>query len=167
MRVTVGIKPRSASASATRSRNAAARASKTALPSVEMKLTYLLGRETGPPRRTNYNLLISNETDMGHFLFFMRRTLVRVMAALCVVQHRQLNFIGSSGPSMRRGATSRPWSAAPALSRRRLCWATRVRNKAVSSLTREDVLAYEAFLAAPMPAAILGDEGSAVGSTLG
>jgi integrase len=35
---------------------------------------------------------------------------------------------------------------------RLLLWATQVRGKAVSSLTREDVLAYEAFLAAPLPA---------------
>jgi len=41
---------------------------------------------------------------------------------------------------------------------RLLCWATRVRHKAVSSLTREDVLAYEAFLATPMPAAVLGTD---------
>jgi integrase len=34
---------------------------------------------------------------------------------------------------------------------RLLLWATQVRGKAVSSLTREDVLAYEAFLAAPLP----------------
>jgi integrase len=34
---------------------------------------------------------------------------------------------------------------------RMLVWATRVRNMAVSSLTREDVLAYEAFLAQPPP----------------
>ncbi len=34
---------------------------------------------------------------------------------------------------------------------RLLQWATQVRGKAVSSLTREDVLAYEAFLAAPLP----------------
>lgn len=34
---------------------------------------------------------------------------------------------------------------------RLLLWATRVRGKAVSSLTREDVLAYEAFLAQPLP----------------
>lgn len=33
---------------------------------------------------------------------------------------------------------------------RLLLWATQVRGKAVSSLTREDVLAYEAFLAAPL-----------------
>src|SRR5579862_7186512 len=32
---------------------------------------------------------------------------------------------------------------------RLVLWATRVRGKAVSSLTREDVLAYEAFLANP------------------
>jgi integrase len=47
---------------------------------------------------------------------------------------------------------------------RLLSWATGVRRKAVSSLTREDVLAYEAFLAepnsAPMvdPATLAGDE---------
>ena len=41
---------------------------------------------------------------------------------------------------------------------RLLGWATRLRRKAVSSLTREDVLAYEAFLAGPMPATALGDE---------
>ena len=35
---------------------------------------------------------------------------------------------------------------------RLLLWATQVRGKAVSSLTREDVLAYEAFLGAPLPA---------------
>jgi integrase len=35
---------------------------------------------------------------------------------------------------------------------RLLLWATQVRSKAVSSLTREDVLAYEAFLAHPPPA---------------
>lgn len=35
---------------------------------------------------------------------------------------------------------------------RLLAWATQVRGKAVSSLTREDVLAYEAFLANPPPA---------------
>lgn len=35
---------------------------------------------------------------------------------------------------------------------RLLLWATQVRGKAVSSLTREDVLAYEAFMAAPLPA---------------
>jgi len=34
---------------------------------------------------------------------------------------------------------------------RLLLWATQVRGNAVSSLTREDVLAYEAFLAAPLP----------------
>ena len=34
---------------------------------------------------------------------------------------------------------------------RLLLWATQVRGKAVSSLTREDVLAYEAFLADPLP----------------
>ncbi|MEY2151160.1 MAG: site-specific integrase [Rhodanobacter sp.] len=34
---------------------------------------------------------------------------------------------------------------------RLLLWATQLRGKAVSSLTREDVLAYEAFLAAPLP----------------
>ncbi len=34
---------------------------------------------------------------------------------------------------------------------RLLLWATQVRGKAVSSLTREDVLAYDAFLAAPLP----------------
>lgn len=34
---------------------------------------------------------------------------------------------------------------------RLLLWATRIRGKAVSSLTREDVLAYEAFLAQPLP----------------
>lgn len=34
---------------------------------------------------------------------------------------------------------------------RLLLWAIQVRGKAVSSLTREDVLAYEAFLAAPLP----------------
>lgn len=34
---------------------------------------------------------------------------------------------------------------------RLLLWATQVRGKAVSSLTREDVLAYEAFLAQPLP----------------
>ncbi len=33
-----------------------------------------------------------------------------------------------------------------------LLWATQVRSKAVSSMTREDVLAYEAFLADPPPA---------------
>lgn len=33
---------------------------------------------------------------------------------------------------------------------RLLLWATQIRRKAVSSLTREDVLAYEAFLAAPL-----------------
>jgi integrase len=33
---------------------------------------------------------------------------------------------------------------------RLLLWATQIRGKAVSSLTREDVLAYEAFLAAPL-----------------
>jgi len=35
---------------------------------------------------------------------------------------------------------------------RLLAWATQVRGKAVSSLTREDVLAYEAFLSDPSPA---------------
>jgi len=35
---------------------------------------------------------------------------------------------------------------------RLLLWATQVRSKAVSSLTREDVLAYEAFLDQPLPA---------------
>lgn len=35
---------------------------------------------------------------------------------------------------------------------RLLLWATKIRGKAVSSLTREDVLAYEAFLATPLPA---------------
>lgn len=35
---------------------------------------------------------------------------------------------------------------------RLLLWATQVRGKPVSSLTREDVLAYEAFLANPLPA---------------
>ena len=39
-----------------------------------------------------------------------------------------------------------------------LCWATRVRHKAISSLTREDVLAYESFLAAPAPEFVLDDE---------
>jgi len=34
---------------------------------------------------------------------------------------------------------------------RLLLWATQLRGKAVSSLTREDVLAYEAFLAGPLP----------------
>lgn len=34
---------------------------------------------------------------------------------------------------------------------RLLLWATQLRGKAMSSLTREDVLAYEAFLAAPPP----------------
>ncbi|MDE2087890.1 MAG: tyrosine-type recombinase/integrase [Xanthomonadaceae bacterium] len=34
---------------------------------------------------------------------------------------------------------------------RLLLWATQIRGKAVSSLTREDVLAYEAFLAQPLP----------------
>jgi integrase/recombinase XerC len=34
---------------------------------------------------------------------------------------------------------------------RLLLWATQVRGKAVSSLTREDVLAYDAFLGAPLP----------------
>ncbi|WP_284396606.1 tyrosine-type recombinase/integrase [Dyella lipolytica] len=34
---------------------------------------------------------------------------------------------------------------------RLLLWATQLRGKAVSSLMREDVLAYEAFLAAPLP----------------
>lgn len=38
---------------------------------------------------------------------------------------------------------------------RLLCWSTRVRRKAVSSLTREDVLAYEAFLEGPTPASVL------------
>lgn len=33
---------------------------------------------------------------------------------------------------------------------RLLAWATQVRGKAISSLTREDVLAYEAFLASPL-----------------
>jgi integrase/recombinase XerC len=40
-------------------------------------------------------------------------------------------------------------------------WATRVRRKAVSSLTREDVLAYESFLAAPIPEVLL-DDGEAI-----
>ena len=44
---------------------------------------------------------------------------------------------------------------------RLLGWATRVRCKAVSSLTREDVLAYESFLAGPMLEVLL-DDGEAV-----
>src|SRR6185437_13054697 len=47
--------------------------------------------------------------------------------------------------------------------RRLLAWATRVRGKAVSSLTREDVLAYEAFLADPTPPALWDDEAARVG----
>ena len=41
---------------------------------------------------------------------------------------------------------------------RLVLWATRVRGRAVSSLTREDVLAYEAFLAGPVPDGLLGGE---------
>jgi len=47
---------------------------------------------------------------------------------------------------------------------RLLGWTTRVRRKAVSSLTREDVLAYEAFLAEPMPADVLDEEASPGGA---
>jgi integrase len=47
---------------------------------------------------------------------------------------------------------------------RLLLWATRVRGKPVSSLSREDVLAYEAFLAAPMPATVLGDAAAQMGT---
>jgi integrase/recombinase XerC len=46
---------------------------------------------------------------------------------------------------------------------RLVLWTIRVRGKAVSSFTREDVLAYEAFLADPMPEAVLGGEGAFTG----
>jgi integrase/recombinase XerC len=46
---------------------------------------------------------------------------------------------------------------------RLVLWASQVRGKAVSSFTREDVLAYEAFLSDPLPRMVLGGEAGSAG----